>query len=113
METDKEVAAWATLKADHETKQGCKLFTVIVPETDFDPETRVLVKRPSKQLWRRIKAMHADENQAIDADEALVRECMVYPAFDSIADERPGLVMVVSAQISIAAGAIKGATAKK
>ena len=112
MDTARE-EEWAKLKAEHESKAGCKLITVTIPETDFDEETRVLIKRPSPQLWRRIKAMHADETQSLDADEALVRECLVHPAFKDVCEERVGLVNTIAGQLAIAAGAVKGAQAKK
>jgi hypothetical protein len=73
------------LKAKH---PGLKLHLL------GDEDAQVVVRVPSPAIYRKGKAKSRDEKTSLDANETLVRDCLVYPdqvAFGAMLEEYPGL----------------------
>jgi hypothetical protein len=76
----------------------------------------VLVRRPSREQYRRFRAAVNDPKLKPDAVENLLRDCTAHPdakGLDAILDARPGLAEVFGSAVLDLAGVGAEADAKK
>lgn len=102
----------ARLKAEH----GDDLALVSIPETQWDDELEVVLRRPPRAEWKRFRSMLSDPTQKSDALETLARACVVHPeakAFGELLKKRPGLAETIGNEAAEFGGVSAKATAKK
>lgn len=95
-------------------KHGEKLKVIPVPATEFDAETEIVIKRPSRGEYKRFRTMLFDDAQKADAVETLAKNCVVYPEnFAALLEDRPALADLVGGKAAEFAGAEGKIDAKK
>jgi hypothetical protein len=93
---DKTVEA---LKAKH---PDVKLVVLTAPGGE-----EVVVKKPDRIAFRRYRGAMMDDARRADANENLLRQCLVHPdaaAFEAMLDEAPGLSDTFSGKLLRIAG---------
>lgn len=104
--------AWEEAKKAHPPDS----LTITVPENDWDPEFRALVKRPTKSVWKRVRTMMADDKQRPDALEQLALDCVLATSDGEWAEAlkvRPALAETIGGRLAEIAGFTDGARVKK
>ena len=92
------------------------VLTIVVPETEWDDECRVLVRRPPPGEWKRVRAMMADDNQRATSLEQLARACVLVTSrgpFGDVLKKWPAMAETIGGMLCEIAGAVKGASVKK
>jgi hypothetical protein len=99
------------LKSEHGTAVHIR-----IPETTFDAELDIVVKRVPRGEWKRYRAMLYVDDQRSEALEVLAKACVVYPPaaeFAALLNERPALAEKIGNQLTVLAGGGGEAEAKK
>lgn len=95
------------LKAQH---GAGKVFTLV------RGEVTIALRKPTRAEYRRFVMKLQDKTELYDANEELVRACVLEPsgaALEAILDEWPGLVTDVGGELLMLAGMQAKAEAKK
>jgi hypothetical protein len=83
---------------------------------EVDGGQPIAFRCPTRQEFRKFKAMASDEKKKPDADDLLAREVVVYPSkadFDALLNRRPGVSMRVAGAVIEAASGEELKDAKK
>lgn len=76
----------------------------------------VVVKLPSRAVWKRFRKNTRDAERSADAGEQLLRDCVVHPSpddFSAMLEKRPGLAEAFGGKLVELAGGVEDAEAEK
>lgn len=100
---------------DLKAKHGSAI-RIYIPETKFDEEIEIFVKKPSRAEYKRFRAMLVNVEEKADALETLALACVIHPEpadFKKMLNDRPALADKVGGQLSDFCGGGGEAEAKK